>query len=176
MIKTRILLLGLGPLVLTSGVHGAVTGHIEARLVIAAACQVSSGQPGEPALGSGVLDFGAQGPTWTAPLSTSLEEAAGAGSLKVRCNPSVRAFTVSINGGSNADGSTRQLSNGRETIPYRLSADPTGAAGYGIGQQRNFAIGSAAQIPIPIYGVVVANTRALPAGVYRDTLTVTLDW
>lgn len=176
---TQILLLSLGPLILTQTAHGAVTGHIQARLVIAAACQVSTQQPsqtGEPALGSGVLDFGQQGPTWTRPLRTALEEDAGTGTLNVSCNPSVRAFTVSINGGANADGTTRRLSNGSELIPYQLSADPAGGASYGIGQQRNFSISSAAQIPIPIYGAVVANTKALPAGVYRDTLMVTLDW
>ncbi|MCF5398478.1 fimbrial major subunit CsuA/B family protein, partial [Pseudomonas syringae] len=32
------------------------------------------------------------------------------------------------------------------------------------------------QVPIPVFGSVVANTRALPAGIYTDTLTVTLDW
>ncbi|PWB32398.1 SCPU domain-containing protein [Pseudomonas sp. SDI] len=172
---TRVLLLSLGPLLLSSTVQGAVSGFIEARLVISAACQVSNGQPGETMLGSGLLDFGQQGPTWANPLRSALDEDT-AGALQVSCNPSVRAFTVSINGGSNADGSTRRLSNGRHLIPYQLSADPTGAASYGIGQQMNFSISSAAQIPIPIYGAVVANAKALPAGVYRDTLMVTLDW
>ena len=45
-----------------------------------------------------------------------------------------------------------------------------------IGQARAFTISSTQQIPIPIYGVVVAQPRALPAGLYRDTLRVTLDW
>lgn len=176
MSKTRILLLSLGPLILGTDAHGAMNGFIEARLVIAAACQVSSTQPGEPTLGSGVLDFGAQGPTWTDRLTTSLDEQGGGGSLNVSCNPSVRAFTVSINGGANGDGSSRFLRNGSELVPYQLAADPTGNANYGIGQQRNFAIDSTAQVPIPIYGVVRANTKALPAGTYRDTLMVTLDW
>ncbi|MBP5133134.1 SCPU domain-containing protein, partial [Pseudomonas protegens] len=26
------------------------------------------------------------------------------------------------------------------------------------------------------FGSVVANTRAVPAGLYTDTLTITLDW
>lgn len=52
----------------------------------------------------------------------------------------------------------------------------SGSQRYSIGQQHNFAVTSGAQIPIPVFGTVVANTRAVPAGVYTDTLTVTLDW
>jgi len=94
----------------------------------------------------------------------------------VSCNPSVSSFTVTIDGGTNADGTTRRLSNGRQMIPYRLSADPQGRSTYSIGQQRNFVVARGTQIPIPVFGSVVANTSALPAGIYTDTLTVTLDW
>ncbi|TDF81517.1 spore coat U domain-containing protein [Pseudomonas sp. H9] len=174
----KVLLLSIGPLLLVSpDALAGVSGHIQARLVISAACQIS-GDPGNALdhAGSGVLDFGSQGPSWSRPLRSHLDEEGEAGSLQVRCNPSVRAFTVSINGGANGDGANRRLSNGRELIPYQLSADPSGNARYGIGQQRNFSINSAAQIPIPIYGAVVAHPQALPAGIYRDTLMVTLDW
>lgn len=173
---TRILLLSLGPLLLSSTVNGAISGHIQARLVITSACQISSQQPeAAPASAGGVLDFGQQGPLWNQPLRAELDEPGGS-NVQVSCNPSVRAFTVSINGGSNPDGATRRLSNGGVLIPYQLSTDPAGRSSYGIGQQLNFSVSSAAQIPIPIYGVVVANPKTLPAGVYRDTLMVTLDW
>ena len=74
------------------------------------------------------------------------------------------------------DSTTRRLSNGRQTIPYQLSADPLGRRSYSIGEQRNFVVTKGTQVPIPVFGSVVANTRALPAGIYTDTLTVTLDW
>lgn len=174
----KVLLLSIGPLLLVSpDAFAGVTGQIQAQLVIRAACQIS-GDPGGAITtpGDGVLDFGSQGPSWTSPLRSHLDEEGTDGRLQVRCNPSVRAFTVSINGGANGDGANRRLSNGRELIPYQLSVDPSGSARYGIGQQRTFSISSAAQIPIPIYGAVVAHPRALPAGIYRDTLRVTLDW
>jgi spore coat protein U-like protein len=94
----------------------------------------------------------------------------------VACNPSVTGFTVTIDGGTHGDGTTRRLSNGRQTLPYQLFLDASGSQRYSIGQQHNFAVTSGAQIPIPVFGTVVANTRAVPAGVYTDTLTVTLDW
>ena len=61
-------------------------------------------------------------------------------------------------------------------IPYRLYLDAAGSNSYSIGQQHNFVVASGGHVPIPVYGMVMANPVALPAGVYRDTLRVTLDW
>lgn len=176
--RTSILLLSVGPLLLPAGIaHGATTGYIQARLVISAACQISSGTEQPAALADpGVLDFGARGPNWDQPLRSRVDEVGADGSLQISCTPEVRAFNVRINGGLNGNDGVRRLSNGRETIPYQLALDPGGSRHYGIGQAQAFTISSTQQIPIPIYGVVVAQSRALPAGLYRDTLRVTLDW
>jgi spore coat protein U-like protein len=164
----------LSPLLFVAGdAEALITGSIQARLVILPACQVSSGGAEMPA-NLGQLDFGNQAPTWTRPLNANVEGSGGA--LQVNCNSAVRGFTVTIDGGVNGDGTTRRLSNGRQTIPYRLTADAAGTDSYRIGQQRNFAVSPGTQGPIPVYGAVVANTSALPAGIYRDILTVTLDW
>lgn len=164
----------LSPLLFFTGdAEAVVTGSIQARLVILPACEVRSGDADMPG-NLGQLDFGNQGPTWTRPLNANVEGSGGA--LQVTCNTSVRGFSVTIDGGVNGDGTTRRLSNGRQSIPYRLTADAAGTDSYRIGQQRNFAVGSGAQGPIPVYGAVVATTSALPAGTYRDILTVTLDW
>jgi len=168
-----------GLLVLAEDVQAAVaSGFIQARLVITASCEVSKSvesAPVNPAGGTAMLDFGSQGPTWNNPLGAGVT-AGDKAPLAVSCNPSVSSFTVTIDGGTNGDGTTRRLSNGRQMIPYRLSADPQGHSTYSIGQQRNFVVAKGTQIPIPVFGSVVANTSALPAGIYTDTLTVTLDW
>lgn len=156
----------------------AVSGQIHARLVITASCEVSKGTESAPVSPDGrvaVLDFGNHGPTWDNRSSAEISDSERA-PLAVSCNPSVSSFTVTIDGGAHGDGSTRHLSNGRQTIPYRLSADASGRNTYSIGQQRNFVVSKSTQIPIPVFGSVEANTRALPAGIYTDTLTVTLDW
>ncbi|MFK0094456.1 spore coat U domain-containing protein [Pseudomonas sp. NPDC090592] len=176
--RTSILLLTLGPLLVPGGTaHGSTTGFIQARLVISAACQISSNDT-QPAVldNPGMLDFGERGPNWDQPLRSRVDEASGEGSLQISCTPEVRAFNVRINGGLNGDDGVRRLSNGRQMIPYQLAVDPGGNSRYVIGQARAFTVNSAQQIPIPIYGVVVAQPRALPAGLYRDTLRVTLDW
>jgi spore coat protein U-like protein len=150
-----------------------VSGQIQALLIITSACEVNASSDQLPG-NLGQLDFGNQGPTWTRPLSADLKSSDG--SLQVTCNSSVNGFTVTIDGGTHGDGNTRRLSNGRQTIPYRLTVDAAGTDSYSIGQQRNFAVNNGSQMPIPVYGAVVANTNALPAGTYSDTLTVTLDW
>lgn len=168
-----------GLLLLADDAQAAVAGQIHARLVITASCEVSKGAetaPVSPVGGAALLDFGSQGPTWSNPLGAGVTDGTKA-PLSVSCNPSVvSSFTVTIDGGAHGDGTTRRLSNGRQTIPYRLSADPLGQSAYSIGQQRNFVVTKGTQVPIPVFGSVVANTRAIPAGIYTDTLTVTLDW
>ncbi|NWE18174.1 spore coat protein U domain-containing protein [Pseudomonas sp. P7548] len=180
MVSRSLALAAFGGLLLLADDAWAVvaSGQIHARLVITASCQVSSVEsaPVSPTGGTALLDFGSQGPTWNNTLAAGVTDGDKA-PLSVSCNPSVvSSFTVTIDGGAHGDGTTRRLSNGTQTIPYRLSADPLGHSTYNIGQQRNFVVTRGAQIPIPVFGSVVANTRALPAGIYTDTLTVTLDW
>ena len=163
-------------LLLADDAQAAISGQINARLILIAGCEVTnSATPAIPVSNLGTLDFGQQGPTWNAPIKASLD-GDSSGKLNVACNPSVTGFTVTIDGGTHGDGTTRRLSNGRQTLPYQLFLDASGSQRYSIGQQHNFAVTSGAQIPIPVFGTVVANTRAVPAGVYTDTLTVTLDW
>lgn len=167
-----------GLLLLADDADAAVSGQIHARLVITASCEVSKGTDSAPVSPDGrvsVLDFDNHGPTWDNRLSAEISDSERA-PLAVSCNPSVSSFTVTIDGGAHGDGSTRRLSNGRQTIPYRLSADASGRNSYSIGQQRNFVLTKSTQIPISVFGSVEANARALPAGIYTDTLTVTLDW
>lgn len=179
MTNRRWALAALGSLLLLAGTaQAAINGQILARLTIIAGCEVTNGATRTvlgPDSDFGLLDFGQQGPTWSSPLNAAISST-GNGRLEVACNPAVTGFTVTIDGGMNGDGNTRRLSNGRQTIAYRLFLDASGSHSYSIGQQHYFAVTSAAQIPIPVFGSVVANTSALPAGVYTDTLTVTLDW
>ncbi|KPG97797.1 Csu type fimbrial protein [Pseudomonas sp. RIT-PI-r] len=161
---------------LAGNAQAAGSGQINARLILIAGCEgTNTSTPARPGRDFGTLAFGLQGPTRNAPIKASLGSDSS-GKLNVACNPSVTGFTVTIDGGAHGDGNTRRLSNGRQTLPYQLFVDPSGARSYSIGQQHNFAVTSAAQIPIPVFGSVVANTRAVSAGVYTDTLTVTLDW
>jgi spore coat protein U-like protein len=163
---------------LTDSAMATLAGQIEARLVITSGCQVNQGgSPDGASVSTAHLDFGSLGPVWSAPLSTRLKSSDG--DLAVACGSSSSnptQFTVIIDGGTQGDGSTRYLSNGSQRIPYELSVDQAGNDHYSIGQQRTFTANTEAWMPIPIYGALASNTRAMPAGVYRDTVTVTLNW
>jgi spore coat protein U-like protein len=161
-------------LLMTDDAQAALGGQILARLTIIAGCEVTNTSSADsPASDFATLDFGQHGPTWDEPVKASVSEDAG-GPLNIACTPSVTGFIVTVNGGTHGDGTTRRLSNGRQTVPYQLFLDASGTQRYSIGQQHNFAVANGARVPL--FGSVVANTRALPAGVYTDTLTVTLDW
>ncbi|WP_338477811.1 spore coat U domain-containing protein [Pseudomonas trivialis] len=180
MVGRRLTLMAMGGLwLLAPDARAAVaSGFIQARMVITASCEVSKGTdvaPVSPTGGTAMLDFGSQGPTWSNPLAAGMSAGDNA-PLMVSCNPTVASFTVTIDGGTNAVGTTRRLSNGRQTIAYHLMADPLGRIPYSIGEQRSFVASNGTQMTIPVWGAVVANTTALPAGTYTDTLTVTLDW
>jgi len=164
-------------LVMTGSVEAAINGQIQARLTISAGCEVTSGGTGgsNTAPGDfGLLDFGQQGPTWSGPINANL--GTDGNRLAVTCNPSVPGFTVRIDGGVHGDGSTRKLSNGSVSIPYKLYFDAGGNDAYAIDQIRNFPVATGSAVAIPVFGAVDANTSAVPAGVYTDTLMVTLDW
>ncbi|MBJ9976404.1 spore coat protein U domain-containing protein [Pseudomonas sp. S75] len=175
--RTSFMLLTLGPLLLPSTTaQASSSGFIQARLVVSSACQISRDQQPASLDNPGLIDFGAHGPRIDGPLRTRIDGAGGQGSLQISCTPQVRAFSVHIDEGLNSGGGVRQLSNGRELIPYHLAVDPGGNNRYVVGEPRSFRVRSTEQIPIPIYGVVIAPQRALSAGLYRDTLRVTLDW
>ncbi|AMB85657.1 spore coat protein [Pseudomonas agarici] len=171
-LKRPALVLGL-LFFLADAADAMMIGTIQARLVISPACEVNVAGTNRPSH-LGRLDFGSPGPIWARPLNAHIRSDDEA--LQVACNSSVSGFTVTIDGGVNGDGTIRRLSNGRQTIPYRLTVDAAGIDSYRIGQQRNFAVDGGAWKPIPVYGAMVANINTLSAGTYRDTLTVTLDW
>ncbi|MBK5011427.1 spore coat protein U domain-containing protein [Pseudomonas sp. S60] len=177
MSRASLLLLTVGPLLVLGGVaHGSSSGFIQARLVISAACMISSDMTIPAAVVTpDPAGSGERQPDWASALRGLFGDV-GPGSLQISCTPEVRAFNVHINGGLNGDDGIRRLSNGRELLPYQLAVDPSGYSRYDVGQPRAFTIGTTRQVPIPIYGVLVAQPHALPAGLYRDTLRVTLDW
>ncbi|WP_367375394.1 spore coat protein U domain-containing protein [Pseudomonas lini] len=115
-------------LLLAEEAQAAISGQIDARLIIIASCAVTNDITnivGSPVGDFGLLDFGSQGPAWTDPINANPSDA-GNGTLEVSCNPSVTGFTVTINGGIHGDGTIRGLSNGTQTIPYRLFLDACG--------------------------------------------------
>ncbi|MFJ3368125.1 spore coat U domain-containing protein [Pseudomonas sp. NPDC086251] len=158
--------------------HAVSNGQIYARLTLFDGCVVTSGRPsafGELQGEGPRLDFGDRGPTWTSALKASVN-ATVMGRLAVACSSSVADIRVAIDAGLHGDGSTRRLSNGRQTLPYQLFLDPANTESYRINQPHPYSLLGRSSLLIPIYGWLTSNSHALASGIYSDTLTVTLDW
>jgi len=98
------------------------------------------------------------------------------GTVTVECTRGT-APTVELDLGSNADGTTRRMSEGTEFLVYELYSDPGRTTIWGTGSQgvklpASPGIGGGAT-PETIYGRIDAGQNAAP-GDYNDTVNVTV--
>ena len=86
-------------------------------------------------------------------------------------------YTLSLNGGGNADGTSRRMGNGSEHVSYRLYSDSSHTTLWGDGTTFGSAVGGTGngqEQEVTVYGRVEAadNVTTPPAGSYSDTVTV----
>lgn len=86
-------------------------------------------------------------------------------------------YTLSLNGGGNADGTSRRMENGGEHVSYRLYSDSSHTTLWGDGSTFGNAVGGTGngqEQEVTVYGRVEAadNATTPPAGSYSDTVTV----
>lgn len=120
------------------------------------------------------VQFGAYDTLAAAPLD-------GAGSIVLRCHPSVHAPTIGIGPGNSGSFAARALSNGSAFLLYNLYASPARLVVLGDGSGGSIAIeagdgtvrAGTRIIEVPIYGRIPA-LQPVPAGTYSDTLFVTI--
>lgn len=122
----------------------------------------------------GVLDFGTHSGVSTSSVSASYVQST---SINLACTPGT-TLNMSINGGSHYS-TTRNLkvANYSNLVAYQIYTSSSHSAATAIPVNQNIALSysNANNITLPIYGLLQLNgvTRA---GVYSDTLTVTLSW
>jgi len=82
--------------------------------------------------------------------------------------------SVALDDGRNAAGSTRRLADETGTfVPYAIFVDSAGTRAWGAGEAAvTGTVGTGADLRLTAYGRV--ETGRLPAGTYRDTVTVTI--
>lgn len=157
-----------------------VSGQIDATLNVEPGCLIDNGNipDGGSGYDFGTLDFGTVSTIWTNPLQATLSSADGGGQLSVTCSPGVDTFTVTINGGTNGDGTTRSLAFDDSSVPYQVFRDSGQSIPYEINQPESFDVASAGDsIEVPVYGLVAPNPETpVAAGTYVDTLTLTFNF
>lgn len=137
-------------------------------------------------LGSGAADvtsFGSInfGQVSLLPSNVDVTSTTGAGSILLQCTPGT-SLTIGISAGLNTSNiaSGRFLNKGAETLRYQLYQD-TGTTLWGNGsnggtvKSLTFPAGSAT-VAYPVFARLFAVTPMPSAGIYSDTVTVTITY
>lgn len=135
------------------------TTDLQIRATVAPTCDVS-------VLGASELNFGSV-------LSTATNASATA-QLVVTCTNGT-PYSVALDLGDNADGSTRRMINGTNYLPYGLYRT-AGTSQPWTDQltQVHSGSGTGATQQITVFGVLPSAN--VPAGAYADTVTATLTY
>ena len=159
---------GLTLLIGSVNVWGLPTATFQVSASVVAGCVVSGSNPGV----FGTLDFGTQSGVASSSVSASFVQSS---TISLACTPGT-TVSMSINGGSNYT-TTRnlKLASFTNTVAYSLYSNASHTTAIGVNSPITLSYSNANNITLPIYGLLQlpGPTRA---GVYTDTLTVTLSW
>ncbi|UZW62198.1 Csu type fimbrial protein [Lysobacter enzymogenes] len=178
--KTQLIALALTSVLFSAGAQAAVSGKIEAKLVIDNGCEVTNGSTVDGNINDfGTLDFGKAAPTWVNVLGAELVGSGTGGKLEVTCSPGVTSFNVAIDGGLRGSRTLLRDSGAAGTaadqVDYKVFRDGVRTVEYPIDTPVAFAVpadGSAVQVPV--YGSIAPNSAAKTAGTFTDTLLVNI--
>ncbi len=149
-------------------VQALPTQSFQVSASVVAGCQIQGGGVW------GTLDFGTHSALDTLSVGTGFVQST---SLIIACTPGT-TLNISIDGGSHYT-TTRNLMlvNGNDRVAYRLytSAGYSPASEIPVNQYITVGFGNAANITLPIYGLLQLNGTH-QAGTFTDVLSVTLSW
>jgi spore coat protein U-like protein len=142
------------------GVAGSATATttLLVTATVVAACNVSTTP----------VAFGTYNPT-------AVTDHDGTGTVSVTCT-SGTSYTVSLDGGGQADATARAMSSGAEKLSYQLYSDSVRTTVWdstGPGQVSDEGTGSA--IDHTVYGRIPSGQN-VPPGSYSDTINVTITY
>ncbi|MDH2125680.1 spore coat U domain-containing protein [Pantoea brenneri] len=159
---------GLSLLIWSVSAWSLPTSTFQVTASIVAGCVISGTNTGV----FGTLNFGSQSGVSTSVVSASYVQSI---TLNLACTPGT-TLSMSINQGNNYT-TTRNLKlpNFSNTVPYTLYSNASRTTVIPVNQAVPLSYSNANNITLPIYGQLKLPGTAR-AGVYTDTLTVTLSW
>lgn len=159
---------GLSLLIWSVSAWSLPTSTFQVTASIVAGCVISGTNTGV----FGTLNFGSQSGVSTSVVSASYVQST---TLNLACTPGT-TLSMSINQGNNYT-TTRNLKlpNFSNTVPYTLYSNASRTTVIPVNQAVPLSYSNANNITLPIYGQLKLPGAAR-AGVYTDTLTVTLSW
>jgi spore coat protein U-like protein len=137
------------------------TATMPVTITIQNACNVSSVAPT-------TLNFGTQGPLISAVNQTS--------TITVTCTKNA-AYNIGLDGGGSGNINARVMVNGGNNVGYQLYSDTGRTVVWGttIGTNTVSSSGTGSAQAFTVYGQVPAQATP-PAGVYNDTVNVTVTY
>ena len=107
---------------------------------------------------------------------TSATDKNGTSTVSVACSLGT-GYTISLNNGAHASGSTRRMTAGGNVLTYQVYRDVGRSLIFGtVADTLGVSgIGTGVAIPTVIYGVI-PKTQNVGAGSYSDQITVTIDY
>ncbi len=155
-----VLALAAGLLAGTHGAHAATaTANFNVTATVQTSCAVSASD-----LAFGTYDAASTSDT----LATS--------TVTVTCSL-LTPYTISLNGGQYASGSTRRLGSGAARLTYEIYRDAgmTGVFGTVASLLGVSGVGTGLAVPTTLYGKL-PKTQAVAPGSYADQITVTVEY
>lgn len=167
---------------------GTLTGTLQSQIQLTAGCVIAGSSGNASGVNFGLLDFGTKPSTFTGIVTATASGGESvSGPTQIVCSPDVLGISIQVGAGSfpGQGGSigvgSRAMRNGSTAayIPYEVYRDaghtlayPTGSAVTGITVPAN-----GVAFALPIYGQInKSDPSALPAGMYTDTLQITLTY
>ena len=136
---------------------------------VANGCLVSAA----PAQVSGLL-FGQFVFTGVSALATSTQTITLGNTPLLQCTAGANV-RLTLDAGQHPSGQQRRMSNGTAFLPYTVSLTTAGNTPVLPNADIGIALGATPQ-PLPLQASIVLTGVALPAGLYTDTVQVTLAW
>lgn len=181
-------LLLAGALAFVPATADTLTGTLQSRIQLTAGCMIAGSSGAAAGVNFGTLDFGTRPSTFTGTVqATASGGESVSGPTQLVCSPDVLGISIQVGPGNYAGlggsvgAGTRAMRNGSTAayIPYDVYRDSGHSQAYPLASSINgIAVpANGAAFPLPIYGQInKTDATALPAGMYTDTLQVTVTY
>ncbi|WP_366519499.1 Csu type fimbrial protein [Serratia nevei] len=177
--KKTLMVLTSTPLLLcsfgTPAVDGTIQGTVGVTITIGAGCVVTGGNSSGITNNFGSISFGTYSSLANV-ITASATGSGGTGTLGLNCTTGTN-YTVALDNGLNASGSQRRMASSVPAyISYNLYQDSANSIPWNNTTGVLTGTGTGSAVPLVVYGLVPAAGTTPAAGVYSDTVTMTVTW
>jgi len=154
---------------------GELRGDVDVSLEIGQGCAIN-GQASAGVNKFGSVDFGQHSNLELYIDAESIDSNGAGGSVTLNCN-NLLGYSIALDDGLHtAEPGTRRVAQGSEYVSYDLYQDSARSVRWGSSGEAMTLQGSGSEQPLVIYGRVVNGQSTPTAGLYTDTVRMTVSW